>query len=130
METTPRRSMSPQRRLRIFEAHKGVCVLCSKPIDGVRDKWTIEHMRALGLGGEDDDKNCGPAHEACRRVKDKEDVSSIAKAKRVKARHVGAKKPTGKLQGPGFPKHEKRKALSSALPALPRRNPYNREAIQ
>lgn len=95
--TTKRGSMTPARRLRIWEAHKGICCLCGKKIDGVRDKWTVEHLRALGLGGEDTDANCAPAHEACRRGKDKVDVSAIAKAKRVKAKHLGIAKPKSSL---------------------------------
>lgn len=79
--TTRRKSMSPSRRLRIFEAHSGKCCLCGQKIDGVRDKWIVEHIRALGLAGEDEDSNCAPAHETCRRVKDKVDVAMIAKAK-------------------------------------------------
>ena len=90
--TTTRRAMSPTRRLRIWEAHSGVCCLCGGKIDGVREKWTVEHLRALGLGGADDDANCAPAHEDCRRVKDKADVKAIAKAKRSKAKHLGIKK--------------------------------------
>jgi hypothetical protein len=80
--------MSPMRRLRIFEAHAGRCVLCEQRIKA-GDTWTVEHIRPLGLGGEDEDYNCGPAHEACRRLKDKTDLASIAKAKRIKARHFG-----------------------------------------
>src|SRR6478736_10123981 len=91
--TTPRRAMSPMRRLRIFEQHAGRCVLCDCRIKA-GDMWTVEHLRALALGGEDVDENCGPAHEACRRIKDKTDVASIAKAKRVKAKHYGARKPS------------------------------------
>lgn len=98
--TTKRGSMSPMRRLRIFEAHKGLCVLCGGRIDGVREKWTVEHLRALGLGGKDDDDNCGPAHEDCRRQKDKVDVKAIAKAKRVKAKHLGIAKPKSSLSHP------------------------------
>lgn len=90
--TTKRRSMGIMRRLRIWEAHNGVCILCGLKIDGVREKWIIEHKRALVLGGEDTDANCGPAHESCRRVKDKADLASGAKAKRMKARHLGIKK--------------------------------------
>ncbi len=97
--TTPRRAMSTMRRLRIWERHKGVCVLCKVKIDGVREPWIIEHVRALGLGGADDDANCGPAHEDCRRAKDKKDVASIAKAKRMKARHVGAFRSTSPMPG-------------------------------
>lgn len=90
--TTPRRAMGRMRRLRIFEAGKGVCILCRRKIDGVREAWTVEHKRALGLGGEDTDENCGPAHESCRREKDKQDVKDITKAKRRKARHLGIRK--------------------------------------
>jgi len=92
--TTKRRSMTPARRLRIFEEHKGVCVLCLNKIDGVREPWTIEHLICLGLGGADEDTNCGPAHETGRRDKDKLDVKAIAKAKRNKQRHLGIRKPS------------------------------------
>lgn len=88
--TTPRGSMSPTRRLRIFEAHGGVCCLCERKIRA-GEKWTIEHLRALALGGTDTDDNCGPAHDTCRRIKDKADLGSIAKAKRMKMRHLGIK---------------------------------------
>jgi 5-methylcytosine-specific restriction enzyme A len=90
--TTPRRAMSQTRRLRIWEADKGICILCEHKIDGVREAWIVEHKIALGLGGADTDDNCGPAHEHCRREKDKIDVPMIAKAKRMKARHLGIKK--------------------------------------
>lgn len=90
--STPRKPMPQMRRLRIWEDHKGVCILCKENIDGVREAWTVEHIIALGLGGADEDDNCGPAHEACRRAKDKLDVPRIAKAKRMKVRHLGIKK--------------------------------------
>lgn len=92
--TTPRRPMTDARRLRIWEREKGVCCLCGLKIDGVREKWIVEHKIALGLGGADEDENCGPAHERCRRVKDKADVPMIAKAKRMKAKHLGIRKRT------------------------------------
>ncbi|QRY69152.1 HNH endonuclease [Ensifer sp. PDNC004] len=102
--TTRRGTMSPMRRLRIFEAHGGRCCLCEGKIDGVRQKWTIEHLIALGLGGKDDDGNCAPAHEECRRGKDKLDVTAIAKAKRIKAKHLGIAKPKSSLSNPRFRK--------------------------
>ena len=101
--TTPRKPMSQMRRLRIWEVHKGVCILCGLKIDGVREDWIVEHIRALVLGGADSDDNCAPAHETCRRVKDKADVRSAAKAKRMKARHLGIKKPGGfRKPPPGY----------------------------
>lgn len=100
--TTPRRAMSPMRRLRIFEDGRGICILCERRIKA-GDTWTVEHRIALGLGGEDADGNCGPAHEICRRLKDKADVTSIAKAKRMKAKHFSIKRPaTFRKPPPGY----------------------------
>lgn len=91
VSATPRRPMSQTRRLRIWEAHGGVCILCERKIQA-GEKWIVEHPIALGLGGSDDDKDLGPAHETCRRVKDKADLPAIAKAKRMKAKHIGIRK--------------------------------------
>ncbi len=41
-----------------------------------------QHKRALGLLGPDTNPNCAPAHEDCRREKDRQDVGMMAKAKR------------------------------------------------
>lgn len=92
--STPRGSMSQTRRLRIWEAHGGICCLCKLKIDGVRERWGIEHLRALALGGADSDDNCGPAHERCMLTKTQADIPAIAKAKRIKAKHLGIRKPS------------------------------------
>lgn len=120
--TTKRRAMTPARRLRIFEEHKGVCVLCNNRIDGVREPWIVEHLTCLGLGGADEDKNCGPAHETCRRDKDKLDVAAIAKAKRNKQRHIGIRADKPKIASRGFPKTAKPPRPKKA--ELPRRPIY------
>jgi 5-methylcytosine-specific restriction endonuclease McrA len=119
---TKRGPMSPQRRLKIFEQHKGLCCLCGGKIDGTKEAWIVEHIRALGLDGEDKDENCGPAHETCRRIKDKDDVARISKAKRVKARHVGARVPKGQIKSAGFPRFDKPRhgVDKSQLPPLPK----------
>ena len=119
--TTKRRSMTPTRRLRIFEAHKGICVTCKLPIKA-GDKWFIEHIRALELGGEDTDENCGPAHTiTCKAVKDAEDHSRAAKAKRAKMHHLGIKAPKQKIQSAGFPRRERERPKSTKLPLPPAR---------
>lgn len=92
LTTTRRGSMSGMRRLRIWEAAGGVCVVCKLKIDGVREKWGVEHIRPLALGGTDTDDNCGPAHLRCMAVKTKADNGQWTKAKRVKAKHIGAKR--------------------------------------
>lgn len=89
--TSRRRRMTPTRALGIWERHRGCCVLCKQPIDGARDKWFIEHIRALELGGEDKDENCGPAHYTCKPAKDAADHSAASQAKRRKRHHLGIK---------------------------------------
>lgn len=94
---TPRRPMSAKRRQAIFTEHATAhnvapCCLCGRPIHRHNDQWIIEHMRALGLLGPDTNTNCAPAHEDCRRVKDKQDIGMMAKAKRQT--DAGARKKT------------------------------------
>jgi 5-methylcytosine-specific restriction endonuclease McrA len=79
--------MSQKRRQAIFSErctghNVAPCCLCGQPIHRHTDQWIIEHKRALGLLGSDANPNCAPAHEACRRQKDKQDLARIAKAKR------------------------------------------------
>jgi 5-methylcytosine-specific restriction endonuclease McrA len=88
--TTPRRRLTPHRRLQVWEATRGVCVICDRAIDGVRERWIVEHIRALELGGADELANMGPAHAACARAKTREDHRQAARAKRHKIRHLGA----------------------------------------
>src|SRR5215218_9759166 len=80
--TTRRRSLSGRRRLQAWERTGGTCVVCGQRIDGVRERWIVEHIRALELGGADDLNNMGPAHELCGRTKTREDHARTARAKR------------------------------------------------
>lgn len=88
--TTPRRSLSGRRRLQAWERTGGTCVVCGLIIDGVRERWIVEHIRALELGGADELDNMGPAHEACGLEKTREDHARAAWAKRQKIKHLGA----------------------------------------
>lgn len=95
--TTPRRKMTPRRALKLWEMHKGICVLCHQPIDGAREDWFIEHIQALENGGsdEDDSGNLGPAHLWHKAAKDAEDHSLAARSKRQKRKHLGIKTRKG-----------------------------------
>ena len=88
--TTRRSKLTSRQRLSIWERARGICVLCDQAIDGVRERWIIEHIRALELGGSDEPDNMGPAHETCGRSKTRDDHRSAAKAKRQKIHHLGA----------------------------------------
>ncbi len=118
--TTKRGRMTPTRALRAWERTGGVCVNCGLKIDGTKDRWFAEHIRALELAGSDTDDNLGPAHWDCKRDKDAADHASAAKAKRNKRNALGIR-PRPRIQSPGFPKSEKQaratKPLSKTLPA-------------
>lgn len=88
--TTRRGHLSARRRLQAWERTNGKCVVCGDRIDGVRERWIVEHIRALELGGVDELDNMGPAHEACGREKTRDDHARAAQAKRQKLRHIGA----------------------------------------
>lgn len=112
--TTKRKAMPQMRILRIWEASKGICCLCNRPIEGTKDVWYVEHIRALELGGKDTDDNCGPAHYACKPEKDADDHGRAAEAKREKAANLGIPKRST-LKGRGFAKAPKQRRASAPL---------------
>ncbi len=101
VSTTTRLRMTPTRTLQAWERTKGHCVICGLRIDGTKESWFVEHIRALELGGEDVEANLGPAHYACKSVKDAEDHSRAAKAKRAKRGDLGIRDPRrARIKGP------------------------------
>lgn len=92
---TKRRSLSTKERVRLFLLHGGICHMCNVKIDGVRERWEVSHDIPLELGGKDDDQNRKPAHYSCHRKHTAEvDIPAIAKSNRIRAKHLGAKKPS------------------------------------
>ena len=117
--TTPRKPLTPTQRLKLFEAHKGICVLCGQQIRA-GEKWVDEHLRALALGGSNDMDNRAPVHVACAKAKTNEDdLPRIAKAKRQKMAALGIRRNGPKIHSRGFPKKERREK-----PPLPPRRIY------
>jgi 5-methylcytosine-specific restriction endonuclease McrA len=96
---TMTRRMSTTRRARIFAAAKGVCHICGTDIDGTRERWEVEHVVPYALTRDDSDENLRPAHASCHSAKTAQDVTQIAKAKRVEAKHNGAYRPKATLPG-------------------------------
>lgn len=121
--TTPRKPLTPTQRLKLFEAHKGICGICGQQIRS-GEKWIDEHLRALALGGSNDLENRAPVHVACAATKTaKEDLPRIAKAKRQKMRSLGIKRDGPKIQSRGFEKAEK-PGREGRLKLPPRRSIY------
>ena len=109
-----RRRMTPLRRARIFDTHGGVCHLCGCKIT-VSEAWEVEHVIALEISGDDSDDNLRPAHRSCHQAKTSDDAGLIAKAKRVRAKHIGAHKPKASLPG-GRGSKWKRKVSGEVVP--------------
>ena len=116
--TTKRKNMTPRMRLKIWENHGGICALCKGNINGVHERWIVEHLRALELGGADTEDNMAPAHEACaiaKTIGKNGDHAKAAKAKRVKSKHLGISKSKNPLPGSKGSKW-KRKMNGSIVP--------------
>ncbi len=91
-----RRPLTSLRRLKLFEAHGGVCHICEIRIHGERgEKWDVEHVIPIAMGGKDDESNMRPAHVDCHAGKSKVDARNLAKVNRQRAKHFGAWKPSG-----------------------------------
>lgn len=118
-----RKRLSTRDRLRCFEDGEGKCHICGLPIQ-TGEPWEVSHPRPLALGGEDTRANRRPAHKTCHaKLTAGEDIPRIAKAKRQRANHIGAKAPSPRpIQGRGFQKRQKGKRME--LPPLPRKPLY------
>lgn len=119
--TTHRKPLTPTQRLRIFEERKGICVVCTRRIMA-GEPWIDEHGRALGLGGGNEDENRFVAHVACAAIKThgpEGDLARIAKAKRIKRKHLGLRGPS-RLQSRGFdrapPQHSATRPIDRSRP--------------
>lgn len=81
----------PRVRLRVFVRFNGICQECTTKIAVKR--WVLDHRIALINGGENRESNLGPIHEACNKIKTAADVAEKAVTARVRAKHIGIKKP-------------------------------------
>ena len=89
-----RKTFSTSFRLSLFLKRKGLCSICSLKIDAGKS-WDIDHILPLALGGTNDLENLQILCRSCHRSKTaKDDVPRIAKTKRLKARHLGARSPS------------------------------------
>ena len=120
--TTLRKPLTPRQRLKLYEDHKGLCKICGLKIHS-GEKWVDEHLRALGLAGQNDLDNRAPVHVRCAEIKTQtEDMPRIVKAKAQKRAALGIKSDGPKIKSAGFAKSDKPKR--DPKPSLPPKELY------
>jgi 5-methylcytosine-specific restriction endonuclease McrA len=91
--STRRQFFSTSVRLNLFLKRKGACSICLQKIDAGK-AWDIDHTIPLALGGTNETKNLQILCKPCHRSKTSNaDIPAIAKTKRIKAHHLGARSP-------------------------------------
>lgn len=87
---TPDTPIPARVRLRVFDAHGGVCHLTGRKIQA-GEAWDCDHVVALINGGENRESNLAPALREAHRAKTREDVAVKAKVASVRKKHLGLK---------------------------------------
>jgi 5-methylcytosine-specific restriction protein A len=87
-----RRHWSTAVRKRVWKRFNECCQMCFRPTD--ERGFDLDHAIPLAIGGEDIEDNLRPLCTPCHRLKTKDDVADIAKAKRREAAHLGARAPS------------------------------------
>ena len=88
---TPDAAIPARVRLRVFEAHGGRCAITKQKIQP-GDRWDLDHIIPLGLGGEHRESNLQPVLHEAHVEKTREDRRMIVKAQRVAAKHNGIRR--------------------------------------
>lgn len=90
---TPDSPVPRRVRARIFQRHDGICHRSGRKIRA-GDAWDLDHIIALINGGEHRESNMAPILVGKpHKEKTAEDVKIKSKTARMRARHLGLKKP-------------------------------------
>jgi 5-methylcytosine-specific restriction enzyme A len=85
-----RREFTAKVKVQSYERSGGKCEACRAPL--AVGKFAYDHVIPDGLGGSPTIENCAVLCNACHAAKTTgQDVPSIAKAKRIQAKHINAK---------------------------------------
>ena len=91
MNDMRRPSFSTSFRLSLFLEGNGSCASCNTKI-AAGQAWDIDHILPIALGGTNEANNLQLLCRACHRSKTAQsDIPRIAKTKRLKAKHLGAR---------------------------------------
>jgi 5-methylcytosine-specific restriction protein A len=92
-----RREFPAKVRLAAYERAGGHCEVCTAKL--YPGKFRFDHRIPDALGGEPTLENCVVQCVACDAPKTAADQTTIAKSKRIRAKHAGIRKTTRPLPG-------------------------------
>jgi 5-methylcytosine-specific restriction protein A len=96
---TPDSVPPPHVRVRIFDAHNGICHRSKRKIQA-GELWQVDHVKALVNGGENRESNMAPILTDKHREKTAEDVAEKSRIYRKRAKHLGVKTKSRSLSHP------------------------------
>lgn len=82
----PRKTFSAQERAKVFALRDGRCHRCTRKLSPA-DRWTLEHVLALELGGTNDIENLACTCAWCEPEKTAEDHAQAGHNRRAYTRH-------------------------------------------
>lgn len=85
---TPDTPVPDRVKLRVFRKYEGRCYLSGRKIMP-GDAWEVEHIKALGLNGENRESNLAPALVDAHKDKTADDRARMAKADRIARKNAG-----------------------------------------
>lgn len=92
----------PRVRLRVFDAHKGICHISNRKIRP-GDKWDCDHVKRIKDGGENRESNLAPALKAPHQAKTAAENRDQAKTDRLRKKHLGLTPEKPKWPSRPFP---------------------------
>lgn len=95
---TPDTAVPDRVRVRVFNRFGGVCQLTGRKIMA-GDVWEVDHAKPLHKGGENRETNLQPVLREPHRAKTASEATARAKADRMRAKHLGLKKPKRPMPG-------------------------------
>lgn len=98
----------PRVRQRVFDRHNGICHLTGRKIQP-GERWELEHVHALILGGQHRESNLAPALYAPHKAKTATELKVRAKTDTIRKKHLGITRPKQTIKSAPFPKSEKPK---------------------
>ena len=122
---TPDAKVPDRVRDRVFARHKDICHISGRKISA-GDKWHLEHIKPLSMGGEHRERNLAPALTDPHKEKTVREAGERAKADAVRKKHRRIVRTPRPMRGQPFATTEKAvKRKAKAADKLPMPAPIN-----